>query len=444
MLQTTTPKPEKPKDRGVKTHFFTRVTDVTTEGGDDPPIRTIVSQGPFIYDFQDLKPFEEEDKIEAEINISREDESGFEPASKRIDWSKGPYGTLYGRRSTMRPAYYPPKIQENPFRRVPEYGHGVMSSPEYDYEDYDENHVESSTPVYQAVQDAMKIHSKVTGPHNFVSKDRRTLHPRHRQKLKNRPYNRPYSDYNNEPEPYQPEFEPNQSYQDPPTYPSAPAPSFSGAYVPKFNSGAPAPSYSGARPNYLGAPTPSFSGATAPRFNSGASAPGYYPPTSHLDEEVQEKFHEDRRRNLQNFFEEKNTETDPMLGRFRIDESEESDRIIPKNFIRENEEDYHNENENEFNRGHSDPFEFPAQFFARDQNTEGGPNSGFGQDSDWENFFSGHADNVEKDINSLSKQADDHTAPPDDYQQEEEQPQEQQEQSHSYPEYGVIRNVNFI
>ena len=31
----------------------------------------------------------------------------------------------------------------------------------------------------------------------------------------------------------------------------------------------------------------------------------------------------------------------------------------------------------------------------------------------WDNFFTGHADNIEKDIHSLSKQADDHTAPPD-------------------------------
>ena len=40
---------------------------------------------------------------------------------------------------------------------------------------------------------------------------------------------------------------------------------------------------------------------------------------------------------------------------------------------------------------------------------------GFG-DSNWENFFSGHADNVEKDIHSLARQqsdkSDDHTAPP--------------------------------
>ena len=44
-----------PTDRGVKTRFFTRITDVTTEGGDDDPIKTIeVSKRPFIFDNTDI------------------------------------------------------------------------------------------------------------------------------------------------------------------------------------------------------------------------------------------------------------------------------------------------------------------------------------------------------------------------------------------------------
>ena len=44
-----------PTDRGVKTRYFTRITDVTTEGGDDNPIKTIeVSKRPFIFDNTDL------------------------------------------------------------------------------------------------------------------------------------------------------------------------------------------------------------------------------------------------------------------------------------------------------------------------------------------------------------------------------------------------------
>ncbi len=119
--------PQDPKDRGVKTRFFTRITDVVSEGGDDPPIRTIVSQGPFIYDDKDLtfntpvNSFEEEDKIDKEIpiiidDIDRED-AGYEPT---INWAQGPYGT-FDRRATMRPAYYPPdppeESNEVPYRR---------------------------------------------------------------------------------------------------------------------------------------------------------------------------------------------------------------------------------------------------------------------------------------------------------------------------------------
>ena len=63
----------------MKTRFFTRITDVTTEGGDEPPIRKVeVSKRPFIFDDNDLsvqdgftyQPFSEEDKIEKEIPIS--------------------------------------------------------------------------------------------------------------------------------------------------------------------------------------------------------------------------------------------------------------------------------------------------------------------------------------------------------------------------------------
>ena len=87
----------------------------STVGGDNEPIRSIrISKRPFIFDNSDLyneesgfigmdsaglyQPFSEEDKIEKEIpmisitsnDISRQDIDLVEPASKRIDWSKGP------------------------------------------------------------------------------------------------------------------------------------------------------------------------------------------------------------------------------------------------------------------------------------------------------------------------------------------------------------------
>ena len=73
-----------------------------------------------------------------------------------------------------------------------------------------------------------------------------------------------------------------------------------------------------------------------------------------------------------------------------------------------------------------DPFEFPSHYgFAKESGNADAnyPSvSGF-SNSNWDNFFTGHADNIEKDIHTLSRQPDDHTAPPDDYEQSEEQEQ---------------------
>ena len=65
-----------------------------------------------------------------------------------------------------------------------------------------------------------------------------------------------------------------------------------------------------------------------------------------------------------------------------------------------------------------DPYEFPTYYFAKENSDV---TSNFGDnDSNWDDFYSGHADNIEKDIHSLSRHSDEHTAPPDDYNQVEE------------------------
>ena len=53
----------------------------------------------------------------SDICISRQDIDIMEPASKRIDWSKGPY--YNDARPNMRPAYYPqrPEATMKPFER---------------------------------------------------------------------------------------------------------------------------------------------------------------------------------------------------------------------------------------------------------------------------------------------------------------------------------------
>lgn len=79
-----------------------------------------------------------------------------------------------------------------------------------------------------------------------------------------------------------------------------------------------------------------------------------------------------------------------------------------------------------------DPFEFPSHYgFAKTENSNNevkhSPGvSGF-SDSHWDNFFTGHADTIEKDIHSLSKQPDDHTAPPDDYNDEQAEENDEEE-----------------
>lgn len=390
-----------PTDRGVKTRFFTRITDVTTEGGDDPPIRTIVSQGPFIYDDQDLtfatvKPFEEEDKIDEEIPIYMNDISR-DDGVERIDWAKGP--ATYNSnaiRGSMTPAYYPERDLARvhpPYRRMPDYD----DTDYYDVPSYETqpryHHMQASpttTPVYEAVQDALQIHknherspvtsrpvryeerpiierprsspSEVTGPHNFIQNDRRHLLPGQRRRLRQQ-------------------------------QPSS-----------------------------------------------------YRPVDYNSDDEVQEKFHDDRRRNLQTFFKDSNMMDDsnlqhPIMGRYSIDDNtEETDRIIPppNNFVRETDEEEDDNDEFESNFASEaklkDPFEFPSHFFAKESGNE--VSNPFG-DPDWDSFFNGHADNIEKDIHSLSRGADDHTAPPEDYQQADENQQGGGDQT---PEYEVSQS----
>ena len=113
-----------PTDRGVKTRYFTKVTDVTTQGGDEYP-----DEGE--YDYNDISfdaPRTNDDemsKIEEEIPVHiTENDYGMNSASKRIDWAKGP---TYNQRSTLRPAYYP----QNPAKPSPTQSY--RSEPDYDY-----------------------------------------------------------------------------------------------------------------------------------------------------------------------------------------------------------------------------------------------------------------------------------------------------------------------
>ena len=78
-----------------------------------------------------------------------------------------------------------------------------------------------------------------------------------------------------------------------------------------------------------------------------------------------------------------------------------------------------------------DSHEFPTN--PGRELAEGLTSSGFHADSNWDSFFNGHADNIEKDIHSLSRGTDGATAPPD-YQQSEDQGQNEDAEQ---PEYTV-------
>ena len=167
--------------------------------------------------------------------------------------------------------------------------------------------------------------------------------------------------------------------------------------------------------------------------------------TMHNEDEIENNFHDDRRRNLQSFFKD-NSDHPAMVGRFHDSDSEESDRIIPQNSMfgtRENFHDDHEEDKEQDSTGFEssydsensmkDPFEFPSHYgFAKTENSNNEVKhspaeiSGF-SDSHWDNFFTGHADTIEKDIHSLSKQSDDHTAPPDDYNDEQAEENDEEE-----------------
>ena len=132
---------QEPTDRGVKTRLFTKVTDVTTTGGDDEPVQRVVKSGPYIYNEHDLQRVEE-DEIEAEIpnfmDISRQDyeDDYIGPTADRIDWNSGPYDSAYIHQ-------YQPKFETKERARPRDsYRRKPMLDRYYDTQD--------DTPVYEA------------------------------------------------------------------------------------------------------------------------------------------------------------------------------------------------------------------------------------------------------------------------------------------------------
>ena len=70
----------------------------------------------------------------------------------------------------------------------------------------------------------------------------------------------------------------------------------------------------------------------------------------HNEEEIENNFHDDRRRNLQSFFKD-NSDHPAMVGRFHDSDSEESDRIIPQNSMFGTRENFHDDQEEDEEQG---------------------------------------------------------------------------------------------
>ena len=128
---------------------------------------------------------------------------------------------------------------------------------------------------------------------------------------------------------------------------------------------------------------PSSSGPYSPYSPPRTPIPVYNPPeyheAHHFDDEVEDRFHDDRRKNLQHFFKERPAPaalqiTNNLSGeRFHFSQDEVSDRIIPSPAdnlrealeidIDDDEPDFESFGEKETRK--EDPFEFPSNYFAR-------------------------------------------------------------------------------
>ena len=178
---------EKPTDRGVKTRLFTKVTDVTTTGGDDEPVQRVVKSGPYIYNEHDLQRVEE-DEIEAEIpnfmDISRQDyeDDYISPTADRIDWNSGPYDSAYIHQYTPKFETKERSRTRDSFRRKP------MLERYYDTQD---------TPVYEAYgqgHDMPKVNNQYyenPTPTYRPMEEQPKKRPERQRRQKLRPWNRP-------------------------------------------------------------------------------------------------------------------------------------------------------------------------------------------------------------------------------------------------------------
>ena len=72
--------------------------------------------------------------------------------------------------------------------------------------------------------------------------------------------------------------------------------------------------------------------------------------TIHNEDEIENNFHDDRRRNLQSFFKD-NSDHPALVGRFHDSDSEESDRIIPQNSMFGTRENFHDDQEEDEEQG---------------------------------------------------------------------------------------------
>jgi hypothetical protein len=490
MMTTTTEK--LPTDRGVKTRYFTRVTDVTTVGGDGSPKKDL-SRTNDIFDEDDAqdspwRPFE--DTTSVDEDIARQD-LDYDYQSNQKPYF-GSFETPYGINNGL---YNPQQQQQQQQQQQASHEPRYPSNPPP--RDYDEpitynniRNFEEQPNIYEKQENYNRLtyptKNEAIDPYESYPNYNRPSKPRYPNPAPSRDYDQPPITYNNIRNNPDSGFE---NFDNPSTRYDLPAPT-------GFDNGPVQQSYNNYGSHPITTPPKQYPSYSV-YDGSGDYNPSTYQDQRHqtpsyrrklqrlqkttrppaavyqvnsvrvnkpmyegiYQDAVQEQFHDDRRKNLESFFQ-KNTDNNedspnfqghfgPGVAHAEDDDGEVGNRQIRPLFTREdNEDNEDNEDEDSDDIFESysapvrerDHYKFPAQSSGRESDFS------FGSDSNWDNFFTGHADNVEKDIYNMAKQSDDHTAPPDDYKQQDQQEEEQNEQpqddyrdeqSTNSPEYPV-------
>ena len=155
--------------------------------------------------------------------------------------------------------------------------------------------------------------------------------------------------------------------------------------------------------------------------------------SSNQEDEIQDRFHEDREKNLKSFFRD-STENfnDPVPVSEDKDDFSRAirNKIVSGDHEESDEEDYE---ENE------ESFRFPSRFTSRENPSSHTKGYEF-HEPHWDDFFTGLSDNIDKNINDMARHSDDHTrySEEGEVEEDEEETPERNDHAHEYNEVSMI------